>query len=596
MTTVIKTKNSTTTTTAPSSLAQGELAVNITDKKLWVGNAAGTPVQLINGGSDGVFTSVTDSGLTAGRVVYTSTGGLLASSANLLYSGTDLTVYGITVGRGGGAIASNTVVGAGSLAANTTGSDNTALGNSNLVSNTTGIQNIAVGTAVLYPNTTGQNNAGLGFLALRLNTTGSYNTGLGNYALYSNTTASNNTAVGYQAAYSNTTGVRNTALGQVALYTNSTGQDNAAIGQGALYSNTTGSYNTAVGKDALVYNTTGQLNTAVGYRALYSQNSDAYNTAVGANTLYSNTTGTENTGFSYLALNANTTGSYNTAVGNRALQNNTTASNNTAVGYQAGYSQTTPSQGYNTHLGIQAGYTNVTGNYNTYLGGGAGYLATGSSNTFVGLSSGNAVTTGSKNTILGAYTGNQGGLDIRTASNKIVLSDGDGNIGLWIDNVSSSATTYANSPTGNRYAGFGMSINATYKAQMYWDNTNTAIYVQGASNGVYLTNTGTSWTANSDERLKDIIEPITNGAEKVASLRAVIGKYKTDEEGTRRSFLIAQDVQAVLPEAVTKNTIKDDETEYLGVAYTDVIPLLVAAIQELKAEVDSLKAQLNNGV
>jgi hypothetical protein len=37
------------------------------------------------------------------------------------------------------------------------------------------------------------------------------------------------------------------------------------------------------------------------------------------------------------------------------------------------------------------------------------------------------MTTGSKNTILGAYSGNQGGLDIRTLSNYIVLSDGDGN-------------------------------------------------------------------------------------------------------------------------------------------------------------------------
>jgi hypothetical protein len=37
------------------------------------------------------------------------------------------------------------------------------------------------------------------------------------------------------------------------------------------------------------------------------------------------------------------------------------------------------------------------------------------------------MTTGNSNTIIGAYTGYQGGLDIRTASNYIVLSDGDGN-------------------------------------------------------------------------------------------------------------------------------------------------------------------------
>jgi hypothetical protein len=108
--------------------------------------------------------------------------------------------------------------------------------------------------------------------------------------------------------------------------------------------------------------------------------------------------------------------------------------------------------------------------------------------------------------------------------------------------------------------------------------------------GLYQANNSTSWFANSDERLKTDLVPIENGLKKVAALRSVTGRYKVDAEGTSRAFLIAQDVQAVLPEAVTKTHILDDETEYLGVGYTDVIPLLVAAIKELKAEIDALKA------
>ena len=49
------------------------------------------------------------------------------------------------------------------------------------------------------------------------------------------------------------------------------------------------------------------------------------------------------------------------------------------------------------------------------------------------------MTTGSKNTILGNYTGNQGGLDIRTANNYIVLSDGDGNPRAWISTEQDAA-------------------------------------------------------------------------------------------------------------------------------------------------------------
>jgi hypothetical protein len=108
----------------------------------------------------------------------------------------------------------------------------------------------------------------------------------------------------------------------------------------------------------------------------------------------------------------------------------------------------------------------------------------------------------------------------------------------------------------------------------------------GGSGGVFLASGGTSWTAVSDERGKDIIEPISNAVQKVSTLRAVIGKYKTDAEGTRRSFLIAQDVQAVFPEAVSVGT---DDQQTLGVAYTDTIPLLVKAIQELTARVAQLE-------
>jgi hypothetical protein len=114
-------------------------------------------------------------------------------------------------------------------------------------------------------------------------------------------------------------------------------------------------------------------------------------------------------------------------------------------------------------------------------------------------------------------------------------------------------------------------------------------YISNVGTGVGLSQGSTSWGTVSDERLKDIIEPITNAAGKVSTLRAVIGKYKTDEAGTRRSFLIAQDVQSVLPEAID---VGEDEAQTLSVKYTETIPLLVAAIKELKAELDSVKSEL----
>jgi hypothetical protein len=263
------------------------------------------------------------------------------------------------------------------------------------------------------------------------------------------------------------------------------------------------------------------------------------------------------------------TGANNTAVGYAALDASATGADNTAVGYQA-----------------------------------AGSLTTGLSNTLIGGGAGFAITTGSKNTILGRYNGNNGGLDIRTASNYIVLSDGDGNPAYYSNNrtrhnFNGAITTYcitqywgSDNTTQVGVLNFGGAYDQASSGdallKVYANATYTAprMYVAAGSNGVYLSYGATSWTSASDEREKDIIEPITNAANKVSQLRAVIGKYKTDAEDTRRSFLIAQDVQAVLPEAVDASN-----PEKLGVQYTDVIPLLVAAIKELKAEIDQLKGQ-----
>jgi hypothetical protein len=63
MPTIIKTKNSVTATNAPSSLQQGEVAINITDKKVWVGNAATTPILLLGSGADGTFTNLSVTGV-----------------------------------------------------------------------------------------------------------------------------------------------------------------------------------------------------------------------------------------------------------------------------------------------------------------------------------------------------------------------------------------------------------------------------------------------------------------------------------------------------------------------------------------------------
>jgi hypothetical protein len=359
----------------------------------------------------------------------------------------------------------NTAIGSAALVSNTTASSNTAVGYQAGYSNTTGLGVVAIGYQSLYASTTANFSIAVGYEALKVststgvntavglqgltsnttgisnvaigggdgvslpatlsaNTTGSYNTAVGMNALAANTTASNNTAVGYQAGYANTTGADLTAIGYQALDANTTGNYSTAVGYSALGANTTGSANEAFGREALRLNTTGSNNTALGYRTLDVNTTGGNNIAVGQFALGNNTTASQNTAVGYQALYSNTTSTGNTAVGYLSLDANTTGAVNTAVGSGSGGNLTTGN--FNVFVGHQAGLAVTTGSDNTFVGGGAFGVTSGS---------GSLVTTGSKNTILGAYNGNQGGLDIRTSNNHIVLSDGDGNPRLVIDEL-----------------------------------------------------------------------------------------------------------------------------------------------------------------
>jgi hypothetical protein len=82
--------------------------------------------------------------------------------------------------------------------------------------------------------------------------------------------------------------------------------------------------------------------------------------------------------------------------------------------------------------------------------------------------------------------------------------------------------------------------------------------------------------------LKKDVLTIANALEKVKQLRGVeFTRIDTNEKGTG---LIAQDVQAIMPQAI-------QEGEYLSVAYGNLVGLLVEAIKDLSLEVDKLKVR-----
>jgi hypothetical protein len=96
----------------------------------------------------------------------------------------------------------------------------------------------------------------------------------------------------------------------------------------------------------------------------------------------------------------------------------------------------------------------------------------------------------------------------------------------------------------------------------------------------------------SDERLKTNIEPIENAVDKISKLNGFtynfneIGEELGFDTSLRHAGVSAQEVQAVLPEAVCPAPAND---EYLTVKYDKLVPLLIEAIKELKEEIKDLK-------
>lgn len=120
-------------------------------------------------------------------------------------------------------------------------------------------------------------------------------------------------------------------------------------------------------------------------------------------------------------------------------------------------------------------------------------------------------------------------------------------------------------------------------------------FYNGTTNTGYINTTGTNtlYTSISDYRLKENIQPMTNALTAVAQLRPCTYTWKAD--GSDGQGFIAHELQAVVPDCVTgeKDAVDaDGNPKYQGIDTSFLVATLTAAIQELKAELDTTKARL----
>jgi trimeric autotransporter adhesin len=495
----------------------------------------------------------------------------------------------------------NVLVGLNSGDALTTGGSNIAMGVNSLGSGTTGSGNVALGMAALSAITTSGDNTAIGRDAGTA-ATGSNNTFVGSGAGDAQTSGNNNIILGYNADGSSTTVSNEITLGNTAVtkfripginfvikdttatedyvltvdasgeagweaaggggatdidglsdaLTNSSG-GTIGLGTGALVNDDgSANKNTALGYNALNTLTTGYETVAVGYQA-GKDITTAYGTvSIGSNAGYQITTGNDNISIGNLSGGSTTTGNFNVNIGSAAGFMNVTNVSNTNIGDNAGHKTTADNcvavgryanfggtGTFNTAVGKDAMFATGSKNHNTAIGGRALWSSTTATfNSTLGYNAGDALTTGTNNTIIG----NGSDASSATVSNEITL----GNASI-----------------------------ATLRCQV------------------------TSITALSDRRDKKDIVPLELGLDFVNSLNPVKFTWNTRDGakvGQQEAGFIAQELDEAQIAAGAEtylDIVLKENLDKLEAAPGKLIPVLVKAIQDLSAEVATLKEQIN---
>jgi len=433
-------------------------------------------------------------------------------------------------------------------------------------------------------------------------------------------TGNGNTFVGSGAGRGNTTAIANTFVGVAAGANNKTGFSNAFFGQMAGVATDGAGQNVFVGGQCGFRNTTGSLNTFIGDAAGHENTTGEYNTCLGAGAGWGNETGT-----------------WNTCLGAGA-GHDSEGSRNVFVGVEAGTGETESDRLYiangpdaddvliygefsENRVGI--GTTNpihvleiesrTLGDWIT--------LHSGVANSIVGLGLRNDVRSWSMD-VRGDMSDILAIRDNTAEATRLAI-DSQGRIGVGTisperllhlkgDGPRVLVEASAGSPEVNfKTAGDATSeIWAIYKHGTaedlrFYQNGDRVTFQSGSGDvGIGTTNPAgyklyvngeafstVSWSS-SDARLKTDLLPIGDALSKVLQLRGLSFLWRTEEypdrglPGGRHYGLIAQDVEQVLPEVVKEGADGDK-----AVAYTELIPVLVESIKELKAGTDELRAE-----
>lgn len=175
----------------------------------------------------------------------------------------------------------------------------------------------------------------------------------------------------------------------------------------------------------------------------------------------------------------------------------------------------------------------------------------------------------------------------------------DVNTGVTTGGWGGNAQLAVRTVTNTTYAASFYNNTATIASgamQLRVDNASVALadfrFSTGQVGSITTNGTTTTYGTSSDYRLKTNIDVLAGGLGYVMRLRPVVFDWANNEDVVRTQGFIAHEVQGVYDQAVhgQKDAVDENgEPVYQQLDHSKLVPMLVAAIQELKRDFDAYK-------
>lgn len=321
----------------------------------------------------------------------------------------------------------------------------------------------------------------------------------------------------------------------------------------------------------LTTSATGILKGAAGALVAASSGVDYAPATTGSSILYANGSG----GFSSVTIGSNLTFAGGTLSATGGGSSGVTSFNTRTGAVSLLSSDVTNALGYTppTPTGSGASGTwgiSITGNANYATS--AGSASSASYATSAGSATSASTATTATNLSGGSVSATTGSFSSSLTSTTLNMGSGS-----YISGTSSTTVNIVAGGSGNF---------------LFVSNGNFQIYANGFKPG------GGSWADSSDARLKENVVPLTGALQKLSALNPVSYEWKYDRENVSNAGFIAQEVETVFPLAISETDPTNEQKPYIpngskvkNIGWqNDMTAYLVAAIKELKAEVDALKA------